>query len=547
MKSRNIVIVIAAAILCICSEAFAQTVGLFLNDTGSYNGYTLFSPIAYANSYLIDNCGKKVHEWTGTGQAGVIAYLLPNGNLLRTERVAGTPFSTGGGVGGTLMILDAASNVLWSYNFLSSTHQQHHDVHYMPNGNILVLSWEAKTQADAIQSGRDPALVPSSGLWSEMITEIQPVGTNSINVVWEWHLWDHVVQDFDNTKSNYGNVANSQGLLDINYNNSSNNTDWIHANGIDFNPSLDQIMISSLNMDEFWIIDHSTTTAEAATHSGGVRGKGGDFLYRWGNPEAYRQGTVSDKKFFDLHNAHWADSSNRFQNMIVVYNNGRGRGYSSVEVIDPAIDAFGNYPYTSGTAFAPSNFFYSYGNGTTANFFSLRISGAQIQPNGNILICVGNSGRFIEIDSLENLVWEYKNPVNGTGPVSQGTNILNNNVFRAYRYPVNYSGLPPGLVPGNPIELNPLNYTCIITPEVTGISESHKTNGLIYPNPFTQFIKIEWPQNSEVARVYSVNGEKIIDIMKGSEQINALNKLAAGIYFVKFDVGYFIRLIKLPE
>ena len=52
-------------------------------------------------------------------------------------------------------------------------------------------------------------------------------------------------------------------------------------NAVDYNAEFDQLMISVHNLSEVWIIDHSTTTAEAAGHTGGRSGKGGDILYRW--------------------------------------------------------------------------------------------------------------------------------------------------------------------------------------------------------------------------------------------------------------------------
>src|SRR5207244_3463212 len=140
---------------------------------------------------------------------------------------------------------------------------------------------------------------------------------------------------FDKTKPNYGNVAEHPELVNINYGEDALapimatkdgadklkaigyvgantgprqprvNSDWTHCNCVAYNQDLDQVVVSVHGFSEFWIIDHSTTTAGAASHSGGRSGKGGDLLYRWGNPRAYRSGTAADQRLFAQHNAHW--------------------------------------------------------------------------------------------------------------------------------------------------------------------------------------------------------------------------------------------------
>ena len=122
-----------------------------------------------------------------------------------------------------------------------------------------------------------------------------PRGPAGGSIVWEWHLWDHLIQDYDPTKDNYGVVGDHPELIDVNYSLApfccpSGNADWTHTNAVDYNEQLDQIMLSVRNFSEIWVLDHSTTTAQAASHSGGRSGKGGDLLYRWGNPAAYRAG-----------------------------------------------------------------------------------------------------------------------------------------------------------------------------------------------------------------------------------------------------------------
>ena len=121
----------------------------------------------------------------------------------------------------------------------------------MPNGNILLLSATVLTADEAIQAGRDPNLLDSNELYNERIFEVQPVGTDQINVVWEWNIIDHVIQDFDNSKDNFGIVANNPGKVDINFLNdglvdASGNpvwdpiNNWLHINAIQYDEELDQ-------------------------------------------------------------------------------------------------------------------------------------------------------------------------------------------------------------------------------------------------------------------------------------------------------------------
>ena len=64
-------------------------------------------------------------------------------------------------------------------------------------------------------------------------------------------------------------------------------------------------------------------------------------------------------------------------------------------------------------------------------FFSPYISGAQRLANGNTLICEGCHGRFFEVTTGGEVVWEYVNPFFCDEPGRPG---VNNWVFRAFRY-----------------------------------------------------------------------------------------------------------------
>ena len=516
-----------------------QTVGLFLNDSIALNGYTLISPSSSTADYLIDNCGFVVNTWTGDFSHGESAYLLESGNLMRTARIPSN--FQAGGTGGRIEIYNWDGDLVWAYNYSTSTYHHHHDVEMLPNGNILLIAWEFQPTSEAIDAGRNPAFSGSIGMWSERVVEIEPVGTDQANIVWEWHLWDHLIQDFDDTKSNYGVVADHPELININFE-ASTNADWVHLNAIDYNADLDQIIINSQVFSEFWIIDHSTTTAEAATGEGGNSGKGGDILYRWGNPQSYNRGNVGDQQFFGQHDAQWIQDDFTDGGKIMVYNNGQGRpngNYSTVDIIDPPLDSEGNYQIESDQAYGPEQLFWTYDGQPGNPFYSSRISGANRLSNGNTLICVGREGHIFEIDPQQNIVWDYVNPVRPSGPVSQGTIINNNSLFRAYRYAPDFPAFEgKDLTPGDPIELNPLPSECQIYDGPVSVSYPHGLENVrVIENPVSNFITIENAANKQInVQVVNLRGQ-VLFTEKFEDRLVRIevNNWPSGVYLLRIS------------
>jgi hypothetical protein len=257
------------------------------NKAGPFDGYTLFAPAQSTTTYLINISGEAVHTWNSAYNPRLSVYLLETGHLLRTAKMSVNPTFDAGGAGGGVEEIDWDGNVVWDFEYSNGQHCLHHDIEGLPNGNVLMIAWEYKTAAEAIAAGRDPALV-TDALWPDHIIEVEPTGVTGGNIVWEWHVWDHLIQDHDPSKDNYGDVGDHPELIDINF---GGGVDWNHINSVDYNQELDQIILSAHAFDEIWVIDHSTTTEEAAGHTGGNSGKGGDLLYRWGNPQAYRRWT----------------------------------------------------------------------------------------------------------------------------------------------------------------------------------------------------------------------------------------------------------------
>jgi hypothetical protein len=408
-------------------------------------GYVLYSPLLSTTTYLIDKKGSVVHTWESDLAPGASVYLLDDGRLLRCGRHPDVAFR-GGGSGGRIQEFTWDGQLTWDYVLADEARLQHHDIEPLPNGNVLAIAWEFKTSEEAAQAGRNPKWLTSAGLWPDCVLEIEPQRPSGGRIVWEWHVWDHLIQDFDPERRNYGNVSEHAELVDIHGDRKpkpiddvalerlkalgyvSDDTapshlgaDFLHTNAVAYNPQFDQIVISVHKFNEIWILDHSTTTEEAAGHTGGRSGKGGDLLYRWGNPWTYRQGTAENQALFAHHDARWIPGGYPGAGNIMVFNNGvgrPGRDFSSVIELRPPVDAEGRYTLPAGGRFGPDEPLWEYT--LPDRFFADFISGAQRLANGNTFVCSGPKGRFLEVTAKGDIVWEYDNPFSGDAPNPAG-------------------------------------------------------------------------------------------------------------------------------
>ena len=423
---------------------------LFLTSVIAQNvfeGYTLFTPQTPGGTIqtrLMDNNFNNVHTWTHSRGPASMAYLVSgqtygfegtgfeNSILVYPYRVA-NPTMDSGGVGGGVQILNWDGDILWSFELSDNQYQHHHDIQVLPNGNILMIAWERFYQSTWSAMGRTSVNNNLNQMWGTAILEVQPnLEDGTHEIVWEWHIFDHLVQDqgsqFDAT---YGNISDHPELMDINCGNVGStgpgqaNADWMHINAIDYNAELDQIALSSRFQSEIYIIDHSTTTEEAASHSGGNSGMGGDFLYRWGNPQNYDRGNNSDQILDDQHSVNWIDIGSPGEGNLILFNNNHGNNASAGLELMPPLNEDGTYRLDDGLAYAPISpeWLYYPGSG-----FHTSVQGGCFRlPNGNTLLTEADDTEMREVTYEGIIVWEYDFPGNN-----------NSLIARADKYAIDY-------------------------------------------------------------------------------------------------------------
>jgi hypothetical protein len=538
-----------AAVLALCLamplgsafavESFVQPSGVIQYNAAKVNGgYVLFSGTGAANTttYLIDMEGYVVHEWKRDYVVSLHETLLDNGNLLAAQAAwslplpagvnpnvkikkqtwpnGATPSSTniitvGGGHGGYLQEFDWDGNVVWDYELNDATHVQHHtfaphESIYTPNtssdGNVLILAWEYHTNAEAIAAGRNPATV-GRGIWSDYLIEVN----RAKQIVWEFHIWDNLVQNFDPTKPNYGNPVDHQDKWDINWINpgmpvpgsatvASTTQDWTHFNTINYHPTdNNKIVTNSRHMGESYIIDKAAKK----------------LIYRFGNPSVYGGGKApsfqndGDQLMWGPHHAHIIPPGLPGAGHLLIIDNGwnrpEGNRTRSIEVdmsqtSNTAVAAgVGGLP-TGNTAIPgtmhPGHIIWQYAGARPNSMYSASQCSNERLPNGNTFITITETGHIIEVTKgvasgvnwvNKEVVWEFINPLESTGSVAAG-----------YTYPVVRCLFNDGGVGGTATTDNPtaIHRSTLIPPNHPGLKDKDLSRKYLMATGCPEFWKM---------------------------------------------------------
>jgi len=417
-----------------------NTVGLLYADPDNVaEGYMLYTPQGSNSAYLVNNCGELVNEWTFSGSSNYSGcYLTEDGSCVKFVVNYFNSIAVYGD--GCFEKRDWNNNLVWQYCGTGRYKGLHSDLYPLPNGNFLALVQDQHTTQEAIENGVRPQNIGNNGFKMESVVEFMPIGLDDAEVVWEWHTWDHVIQDFDDTKLNYGVIADHPELYDINMIQGNS-----HYNSIYYHPEKQQIVMSSWLDNEIYIIDHSTTTEEAAGSTGGIYGKGGDFLFRWGNPSNYDAN--GPQRLSGQHNPKWIQDDYPNGGMISIFNNGWGglngqNNSSAAVIIDPDPDNDGVYDMDANGVFLPDDYHHYWAGNVIGNstMYSSIMSGVDVQANGNIAICEATRGRLSEVTLDGDVVWVYQSPDANGSVVNQGQN-SNSGVYKLDKYKPTYPGL----------------------------------------------------------------------------------------------------------
>lgn len=369
------------------SDIINENVVQYVDAKVDKSGLVFMIQSGLKKSLLVDKKGNIIKTWEFDLPLGNDLEILPDGRLfgLFKDTEAQIKF---GGSSGIIRIINMDGSISWEMKISDENQIAHHDVELLPNGNVLAIVWERITP----QMAKAKGVEITKDIFPEKLIEID---TSSKAIVWQWRSWDHIIQNGDAGKPNYQDPAKYPEKINILYNQREDG-DWMHINGCDHDPKTDLIYLSVNYYGEVWVVDHSTTSSEATGSEGGNYNKGGDLIYRFGNPEVFND-TTTRLLFKNHHPSIIADGLDGAGNFLI-YNNGSNNKQSSVfELKLPDFDE------NVLTTYVPPTVVWTF---TDKDLFYERISGATRLPNGNTLICEGDFG-YWEVTKENEVVWKY--------------------------------------------------------------------------------------------------------------------------------------------
>ena len=371
----------------VSEEETAEEVEVYNADL-VHDNLTLIMENGGTTASLITKKGNPLHEWEFDLSLGNDLELLDNGQLLGMFKIPDPAFTLGG-YGGVIRFINPDNSVAWEYTCSTENEICHHDVELLPNGNLLFMVWEKITVEEANSKG----IVTTVPIYPEKLIEINK---DSRQIVWQWRSWEHLIQDTDENLPSYGVVAENPNKINFNYN-LPDDGDVTHANGIDYDPVKDVIFVSVNALSEVWVVDHSTSTLEAMQSTGGSYGKGGDLIYRFGNPEVYNN-AQGERRFFNNHYPNFLQNDEIGAGNLLIYNNGTNLEQSTAyELAMPA-----DYKLVANADNEPE-VVWSF---TDPDMFYGKLSGVTRLSNGNTMICEGDYG-YWEVTTAGEVVWKY--------------------------------------------------------------------------------------------------------------------------------------------
>jgi hypothetical protein len=361
-----------------------RATGLTFHSSGqSFKGYTLVTPVGADFSVLLDMDGRVVHRWSMPGFSVFHARLLPSGALLAMSTDASLP---------------PPAQV--PFNQPPPPFSQHirrlggNATHLRELDWDGTLRWEYTNERIHHDFVREPNGHTLVAEWVELSRAADRKVQGGVRRPGEKFprmLCDDIVEiDHDGTELRRFRLSELLDPVRDAICPLEQRWEWTHLNSLAVMPDGD-VLFSCRSNSRVGIISRSD----------------GQLRWKYGAPDVFHQ-----------HHASALESGN-----VQIFDNGMhrvGTPFSRVVEVDPKSGAVA----------------WEYVGEPPEQFFSGHISGAERQPNGNVLVCEGASGRLFEITRRGETVWEWVSPFTTSTAGRRRAW-----VFRAYRYAPDHPGL----------------------------------------------------------------------------------------------------------